>query len=131
MLSSLLVTSATDLGQLCVCVCVCLCVCVCGVCVCVCVLSIPIIPPPPPLPDTSQTSAQVILNSLNGLFQMSEASTHRMLELVEEIDIPESWENVDLIKQTQGLMVIRGRGGRGRGGGGSLLLQSSFVTSNL
>ena len=28
-----------------------------------------------------------------------------MLEEVEEVDIPELWENVDLIKQTEGLMV--------------------------
>jgi len=46
----------------------------------------------------------VILNSLNGLFQMSESATQHMLEAMEEIDIPDFWENVDLIKQTEGLM---------------------------
>ena len=47
----------------------------------------------------------MILNSLNGLFQMSESATLKMLEAMEEINIPDSWENVDLIKQTEGLMV--------------------------
>ena len=55
--------------------------------------------------DTPQTPAQVILNSMNGLFQMSESATQHMLEAMEDIDIPDIWENVDLIKQTEGLMV--------------------------
>ena len=50
------------------------------------------------------TSAQVIFNSLYGLFQISEASTQLMLEKVENIHIPVHWESVDLIKQTVGLM---------------------------
>ena len=54
--------------------------------------------------DTPMSSAQVILNSLNGLFQMSEAATHHMLTVIEDIVIPESWESIDLIKQTEGLM---------------------------
>ena len=56
------------------------------------------------LADTPMSSAQVILNSLNGLFQMSEAATHQMLTVMEDIIIPESWESIDLIKQTEGLM---------------------------
>ena len=56
-------------------------------------------------PDAPMSSAQVILNSLNGLFQISETATLHMLEMMENIDIPETWENVDLIKQTEGLMV--------------------------
>ena len=36
---------------------------------------------------------------------MSESATLKMLEAMEEINIPDSWENVDLIKQTEGLMV--------------------------
>ena len=36
---------------------------------------------------------------------MSESATQHMLEAMEEIDIPDFWENVDLIKQTEGLMV--------------------------
>ena len=60
---------------------------------------------PPPPPETPMTSAQVIMNSLHGFFQMSESATQRMLETVEDIDIPDHWENVDLIKQTEGLMV--------------------------
>ena len=55
------------------------------------------------------TSAQVIMNSLHGFFQMSESATQRMLETVEDIDIPDHWENVDLIKQTEGLMVSLGK----------------------
>ena len=51
------------------------------------------------------TPAQMILNSLNGMFQISEAATTRMLEVMEEVDIPEEWESVGLIKQTQELMV--------------------------
>lgn len=54
--------------------------------------------------DTPMSSAQVILNSLNGLFQMSEAATHHMLTVMEEVLIPDSWESIDLIKQTEGLM---------------------------
>ena len=54
--------------------------------------------------DTPMSSAQVILNSLNGLFQMSESATHHMLTVMEDIMIPESWESIDLIKQTEGLM---------------------------
>lgn len=50
------------------------------------------------------SSAQVILNSLNGLFQMSESATHHMLTVMEDIIIPENWESIDLIKQTEGLM---------------------------
>jgi hypothetical protein len=50
------------------------------------------------------SSAQVILNSLNGLFQMSETATHHMLTVMEDIIIPDSWESIDLIKQTEGLM---------------------------
>lgn len=57
-----------------------------------------------PTADTPMSSAQLILNSLNGLFQMSEAATHHMLTVMEDIIIPESWESIDLIKQTQGLM---------------------------
>lgn len=36
---------------------------------------------------------------------MSESATLKMLEAMEEINIPDYWENVDLIKQTEGLMV--------------------------
>ena len=50
------------------------------------------------------SSARVILNSLNGLFQMSESATHEMLTVMTDIIIPETWEGIDLIKQTQGLM---------------------------
>ena len=50
------------------------------------------------------SSDQVILNSLNGLFQMSETATRTMLTVMEEIIIPESWDSIDLIKQTEGLM---------------------------
>lgn len=48
--------------------------------------------------------AQVIFSSLNGLFNFSEMATKHMMEVVESIDIPELWENVDLIKQTENLM---------------------------
>ncbi len=48
--------------------------------------------------------AQVILNSMNGLFQFSEVATKQMMEDVDKIDIPESWENIDLVKQTESLM---------------------------
>ena len=50
------------------------------------------------------SSARVILNSLNGFFQMSESATHHMLTVMSDIIIPESWESIDLIKQTEGLM---------------------------
>jgi len=48
--------------------------------------------------------AQVILNSLNGLFHSTAGATKRMMETVDNIDIPEQWENVDLVKQTESLM---------------------------
>ena len=48
--------------------------------------------------------SQVILNSLNGLFQISELATRHMMDAVERIDIPEDWEAVDLVKQTEGLL---------------------------
>lgn len=51
--------------------------------------------------------AQVILNSLHGYFQISESATLHMQEVVGEIDIPEFWESVDLIKQTENLMVSK------------------------
>lgn len=54
--------------------------------------------------DMPMSSAQVILNSLYGLFQMSESATQHMLTVMEDIIIPESWESIDLIKQTEGLM---------------------------
>ncbi len=48
--------------------------------------------------------AQVILNSLNGLFQFTAVATKGMMDDVDCIDIPELWENVDLVKQTESLM---------------------------
>ena len=50
------------------------------------------------------TPAQVILNSLNGLFHFSEMATKHMMDAVDSIDIPEHWEVIDLIKQTETLM---------------------------
>lgn len=50
------------------------------------------------------SAAQVILNSLNGLFDFTEMATKDMMDIVDRIDIPELWESVDLIKQTGSLM---------------------------
>ena len=47
---------------------------------------------------------QVILNSMYGLFQMTEMSTIKLFESIHNIAIPDEWETVDLIKQTSSLM---------------------------
>ena len=47
---------------------------------------------------------QVILNSMYGLFQMTELSTLKLFEVIEGIAIPKDWDSVDLIKQTSSLM---------------------------
>ena len=48
---------------------------------------------------------RVILSSLLGLLLKCEDSTLHMLQTVETINIPEGWENIDIIKQTISLMV--------------------------
>ena len=59
---------------------------------------------PPLSPAAPMPPSQVILNSLNGLFQISELATKHMMDAVDCIDIPDDWENVDLIKQTESLL---------------------------
>ena len=49
--------------------------------------------------------ARVILNSLLGLLLKCEDGVLHMLQVVETINIPEGWENIDIIKQTLSLMV--------------------------
>eukprot|EP00731_Ephydatia_muelleri_P029201 Em0020g845a len=58
---------------------------------------------------TPQSSAQVILHSLNGLFKINEEAVIRMLKLMDDMDIPEEWECVDLVKQTEALMSSTAR----------------------
>ena len=48
--------------------------------------------------------SQVILNSMYGLFQMTEVSTIKLFDSIHGIVIPDEWESVDLIKQTSTLM---------------------------
>ena len=48
--------------------------------------------------------ARIILNKLFGLLHKCEDSTLNMLETVDTINIPDGWENVDIIKQTISLM---------------------------
>lgn len=50
------------------------------------------------------TPAQMIINSLYGLFQKSELATLKLLEIMEKMDVPKHWDVVDLIKQTASLM---------------------------
>ena len=57
-----------------------------------------------PSRDSKMTPAQVILNSMYGLFQMTELSTLKLFEMIENISIPKDWDSVDLIKQTSSLM---------------------------
>lgn len=57
-----------------------------------------------PSRDSKMTPAQVILNSMYGLFQVTELATLNLFEMIENIDIPDDWESVDLIKQTSSLM---------------------------
>ena len=56
-----------------------------------------------------QSSAQVILHSLNGLFKINEEAVVRMLKLMDDMDIPEEWDCVDLMKQTEALMSSTAR----------------------
>ena len=44
------------------------------------------------------------MNSIYGLFQKTEMSTLKLLEIVEQINFPDYWDNVDLVKQTTSLM---------------------------
>lgn len=48
--------------------------------------------------------ARIILNRLLGLLHKCEDSTLNMLETIDTINIPDGWENVDIIKQTLSLM---------------------------
>lgn len=54
--------------------------------------------------DSKMTPAQVILNSMYGLFQMTELSTLKLFDMIDNIHIPKEWDSVDLIKQTSSLM---------------------------
>lgn len=57
-------------------------------------------------PKTDElNAAKVNLNQFLGLLHKCEDSTLAMLEAVDTIDIPQSWGNVDIIKQTVTLMV--------------------------
>ena len=51
------------------------------------------------------SQAQVILNGLNNLFDACEQCTLSMTEIVEDIDVTTEWRSVDLLKQTEEVMV--------------------------
>ena len=51
------------------------------------------------------SQAQVILNGLNNLFDACEQCTLNMTEIVEDIDVTTEWRSVDLLKQTEEIMV--------------------------
>ena len=59
----------------------------------------------PPDEESPMAPARVILNSLLGLLLKCEDGVLHMLQVVETINIPEGWENIDIIKQTLSLMV--------------------------
>lgn len=69
------------------------------------------------LSGTPQSSAQTILISLNNFFKINEEAVARMLKLMDDMDIPEEWECVDLVKQTEALMVSGACVMRGSGWG--------------
>lgn len=54
--------------------------------------------------DSKMTPAQVILNSMYGLFQKTELATIKLMEIIESVEVSKQWDGVDLIKQTSGLM---------------------------
>ena len=65
------------------------------------------LPHPPhlhPSTEPKMTPAQVIINSMYGLFQASEVATIELLKAVAALSIPQSWHVVDLIQQTASLM---------------------------
>ncbi len=49
------------------------------------------------------------MNSMYGLFQKTELATLKLLDVMENVNIPDYWDNVDLVKQTASLMQATSR----------------------